>query len=248
VLFDIYRPLAYSTLADLVHHVRKELNFSQLIRVIHLSGCNIQDPTLTFSMQIMSAKLVINLLECIPEKTEFDKGLSLLSFNTNIFFSFVLFSIIWRAFFGLVVSNLGRVLLDRILDTFVNKFSNLRKQIPRLIEEEKEKEKKSKESQPNKLAKVEMTDTTIADNIKGNSFIQSFIYFVWYFFHLDRLQIFFDMFRLSNIIQDVSMGIKEHCLGIIKNNTNGNLTHTTTTTTTTTTTVDDSDPSTSSNE
>jgi hypothetical protein len=63
----------------------------------------------------------------------------------------------------------------------VNKFSNLRKQIPRLIEEEKEKEKKSKESQPNKLDKVEMTDTTIADNIKGlnfmNSFIESFILF-----------------------------------------------------------------------
>jgi transformation/transcription domain-associated protein len=93
VLFDIYRPLAYSTLADLVHHVRASLTFPQLTLVVHLSGRNIQDPTLPFSIQIMSAKLLINLLECIPGKYKFDEGFSFflsISFF-NLMVSFLMF-------------------------------------------------------------------------------------------------------------------------------------------------------------
>jgi transformation/transcription domain-associated protein len=40
------RPLAYSTLADLVHHVRQHLPFSDLARAVHLFTKNVHDETL----------------------------------------------------------------------------------------------------------------------------------------------------------------------------------------------------------
>lgn len=40
------RPLAYSTLADLVHHVRQHLSFSDLARAVHLFAKNVHDETL----------------------------------------------------------------------------------------------------------------------------------------------------------------------------------------------------------
>ena len=60
--FEILRPLAYSTLADLVHHVRTELTLAQLLKVIHLYARNVHDGTLPFSIQNMSAKLLLNLV------------------------------------------------------------------------------------------------------------------------------------------------------------------------------------------
>lgn len=40
------RPLAYSTLADLVHHVRHQLPLSDLDRAVHLFSKNVHDDTL----------------------------------------------------------------------------------------------------------------------------------------------------------------------------------------------------------
>ncbi|XP_033222256.1 transformation/transcription domain-associated protein [Belonocnema kinseyi] len=59
------RPLAYSTLADLVHHVRKQLPISDLARAIHLFSKNVHDQSLPTSIQTMSCKLLLNLVECI---------------------------------------------------------------------------------------------------------------------------------------------------------------------------------------
>eukprot|EP01114_Cavostelium_apophysatum_P014185 TRINITY_DN3613_c0_g1_i5.p1 TRINITY_DN3613_c0_g1~~TRINITY_DN3613_c0_g1_i5.p1 ORF type:complete len:3612 (+),score=1106.25 TRINITY_DN3613_c0_g1_i5:200-11035(+) len=98
---ETLRPLAYSTLADLVHHVRQDLTLPQLSRVVHLYSRNIHDSTLPFAIQTMSAKLLLNLVECIAKRNEAD--------------------------------GKGRALLVRILDAFVNKFSSLKKQIPKLL-------------------------------------------------------------------------------------------------------------------
>ena len=62
------RPLAYSTLADLVHHVRHELTADQLARVIHLYSCHLHNPTLTSGIQNMCTKLLVALMECIVIK------------------------------------------------------------------------------------------------------------------------------------------------------------------------------------
>lgn len=68
------RPLAYSTLADLVHHVRQHLPFSDLARAVHLFAKNVHDETLPTSIQTMSCKLLLNLVECIRARSEEEKG------------------------------------------------------------------------------------------------------------------------------------------------------------------------------
>lgn len=71
---ETLRPLAYSTLVDLVHHVRADLTLQQLSRVVHLYSCNIHDPTLPFGIQTMSAKILLNLVECIVRKNSESNG------------------------------------------------------------------------------------------------------------------------------------------------------------------------------
>lgn len=59
------RPLAYSTLGDFVHHVRHELKLDILAKAIYLFSKNIHDETLPTAIQIMSIRLLLNLVECI---------------------------------------------------------------------------------------------------------------------------------------------------------------------------------------
>lgn len=63
------RPLAYSMIADLVHHVREDLSISTLAHVVHIYSCNLHDPTLAPSIQTMCSKLLLNLTENVV-KTE----------------------------------------------------------------------------------------------------------------------------------------------------------------------------------
>lgn len=46
------RPLAYSTLADLVHHVRQHLNIHVLAKAVHLFSKNVHDESLPTSIQV----------------------------------------------------------------------------------------------------------------------------------------------------------------------------------------------------
>lgn len=69
-----YRPLAYSTLADLVHHVRQSLPLSNLSLAVNLFSKNVHDDSLPSSIQTMSCKLLLNLVECIRAKSEQDNG------------------------------------------------------------------------------------------------------------------------------------------------------------------------------
>ncbi|KAF8592382.1 hypothetical protein K439DRAFT_1323691 [Ramaria rubella] len=65
---SLFRPLAFSMLADLVHHVRTELNPLQLGRVIHIYSCNLHNQSLNGAIQTMCAKLLMNLVECVLQK------------------------------------------------------------------------------------------------------------------------------------------------------------------------------------
>ncbi|EMC93830.1 hypothetical protein BAUCODRAFT_75390 [Baudoinia panamericana UAMH 10762] len=65
------RPLAYTMLADLVHHVREELTPEQISKVVsvyvgHLAGDESVDLPGT-SYQTMSAKLLLNMAECMSK-------------------------------------------------------------------------------------------------------------------------------------------------------------------------------------
>ncbi|KAI8099099.1 uncharacterized protein BX664DRAFT_310101 [Halteromyces radiatus] len=70
---DTLRPLAYSMLADLVHHIRSDLSTSQLFRTVYIYSRNLHDGTLAPSIQTMCGKLLLNLIDCIikiPNKSE----------------------------------------------------------------------------------------------------------------------------------------------------------------------------------
>lgn len=64
------RPLAYSTLADLVHHVRQHLNIHVLAKAVHLFSKNVHDESLPTSIQTMSCKLLLNLVDCIRQRSD----------------------------------------------------------------------------------------------------------------------------------------------------------------------------------
>ncbi|XP_048580263.1 transformation/transcription domain-associated protein isoform X2 [Nematostella vectensis] len=64
------RPLTYSTLADLVHHVRTHLPLPHLSLAVHMFSKNVHDDSLPVSIQTMSCKLLLNLVECIRQKSD----------------------------------------------------------------------------------------------------------------------------------------------------------------------------------
>lgn len=71
--YETLRPLAYSTMADLIHHVRNELSISQIWKTVRVYCRNMHDNTLATSFQVMSAKLLLNFMERIiglPDKQE----------------------------------------------------------------------------------------------------------------------------------------------------------------------------------
>lgn len=71
---DTLRPLAYSTLVDLVHHVRMELSLEQISKIVFLYSRNIHDDSLPFAIQTMSSKLLLNLVETIIQKNNIENN------------------------------------------------------------------------------------------------------------------------------------------------------------------------------
>ncbi|KAI9850594.1 MAG: hypothetical protein M1838_005379 [Thelocarpon superellum] len=64
-VYETMRPLAYSMLADLIHHVRDALNKDQIRRTIQVYTKNLHDDFPGTSFQTMSAKLLLNMADCI---------------------------------------------------------------------------------------------------------------------------------------------------------------------------------------
>lgn len=66
-VYETMRPLAYSMLADLIHHLRESLNKDQIRRTIEVYTKNLHDDFPGTSFQTMSAKLLLNMAECIAK-------------------------------------------------------------------------------------------------------------------------------------------------------------------------------------
>ncbi|KAL4805091.1 hypothetical protein BDV18DRAFT_24971 [Aspergillus unguis] len=66
-VYETMRPLAYSMLADLIHHVREHLSRDQIKRTIEVYTKNIHDELPGTSFQTMSAKLLLNMAEKISK-------------------------------------------------------------------------------------------------------------------------------------------------------------------------------------
>ncbi|CCJ31022.1 unnamed protein product [Pneumocystis jirovecii] len=75
---ETLRPLAYSMLADLIHHVRSELNVKQISQTIRVYSANLHDWTLAISIQTMSAKLLLNMIDRIMKLPQQSEGRQLL--------------------------------------------------------------------------------------------------------------------------------------------------------------------------
>jgi transformation/transcription domain-associated protein len=70
---ETMRPLAYSMLADLIHHVRESLSPEQIRKTVEVYTRNLQDSFPGTSFQTMSAKLLLNMSEFIarmPNKVD----------------------------------------------------------------------------------------------------------------------------------------------------------------------------------
>ncbi|KAK1124236.1 hypothetical protein K0M31_006611 [Melipona bicolor] len=91
------RPLAYSTLADLVHHVRLLLPLNDVSRAVHLYSKNLLDQSLPTAVQMVSCKLLMNLVDTVRQRSDAEN------------------------------STQGRELLMRILLVFVLKFKTIAK-------------------------------------------------------------------------------------------------------------------------
>lgn len=65
---ETLRPLAISMLADLVHHIRNELTYKQIVLTIHRHCEMLHDPTLAPSIMTMCTKLLTNLVETIATR------------------------------------------------------------------------------------------------------------------------------------------------------------------------------------
>lgn len=66
-VYENMRPLAYSMLADLIHHVRDSLTPAQIKKTVEVYTRNLQDNFPGTSFQTMSAKLLLNMAECIAK-------------------------------------------------------------------------------------------------------------------------------------------------------------------------------------
>ncbi|KAH6689603.1 transcription-associated protein [Plectosphaerella plurivora] len=66
-VYESMRPLAYSMLADLIHHIRDQLSPAQIRKTVEVYTKNLQDNYPGTSFQTMSAKLLLNMAECIAK-------------------------------------------------------------------------------------------------------------------------------------------------------------------------------------
>ncbi|KAN0080763.1 hypothetical protein V8E54_003967 [Elaphomyces granulatus] len=66
-VYETMRPLAYSMLADLIHHVRDHLQRDQIRRTVEVYTKNLHDDFPGTSFQTMSAKLLLNMAEKISK-------------------------------------------------------------------------------------------------------------------------------------------------------------------------------------
>ncbi|KAL8711708.1 MAG: hypothetical protein Q9220_003879 [cf. Caloplaca sp. 1 TL-2023] len=66
-VYETMRPLAYSLLADLIHHVRDHLTPDQIRRTVDVFSRNLHDNFPGTSFQTMSAKLLLNMADSIAK-------------------------------------------------------------------------------------------------------------------------------------------------------------------------------------
>ena len=102
---EALRPLAYSTLADFVHHVRSMLTLPNLSIAVQLFSKNVYDESLPISIQRMSCKVI----SCFYFTTKSLRSKLLVPLNIKYFLSFficlTLWLLIWEVYLQCVFSK-----------------------------------------------------------------------------------------------------------------------------------------------
>ncbi|KAJ3510077.1 hypothetical protein NLJ89_g4881 [Agrocybe chaxingu] len=65
---EILRPVVYTAVADLVHHVKNELSASQLERIVYVYSSMMHNPALGFNLHTLFAKMMFGLTDAILAK------------------------------------------------------------------------------------------------------------------------------------------------------------------------------------
>jgi transformation/transcription domain-associated protein len=96
--YETLRPLAYTTLFDLINLARSQLALSQLAKVVRLYTANLHDTTLPFGIHTMSAKLLWHLVESIIRAKDLTEGTTVLDTELRRMCSeFVVTSILYQS-------------------------------------------------------------------------------------------------------------------------------------------------------
>ncbi|KAL3231163.1 Transcription-associated protein 1 [Nakaseomyces bracarensis] len=121
-MHETLRPLAYSTVADFIHNIRSELKLNDIEKTIKMYTDYLMDESLALTVQIMSAKLLLNLVERI---------LKLGKENPQ-------------------EAPRAKKLLMIIVDAYVNRFKKLNRQYNTIMKEHKEFEMKKADKKKNR--------------------------------------------------------------------------------------------------
>lgn len=76
--YSLRRPIAYSMLADMIHHVRSELTPNQLARVIRTYSAMLHNTATSGGFQTMCAKLLSTMTETVISKHTREGGAEIL--------------------------------------------------------------------------------------------------------------------------------------------------------------------------
>ncbi|SCU80809.1 LAMI_0B03796g1_1 [Lachancea mirantina] len=141
---ETLRPLAYSTVADFIHNVRGELSLEDIEKTVQMYTGFLLDESLALTVQIMSAKLLLNLVERILKLGKEVQNQAV------------------RA----------KKLLIIIIDAYITRFQNLNKQYDNLLKHhdvyEKDKAQKVALIKQDATTEVETPETWVAKIMEDN--------------------------------------------------------------------------------
>jgi hypothetical protein len=167
-------------LADLLHHVRADLDSAQLRRTIAIYSANLHDETLQASIQTMCAKLLLNLVDRIIKLPDLNDGTT-----------------------RPVTAKVARVMLFSILDTFRIKFEELNRVFPKQKDEDamdEDSEITLRQISDKRPIKTISATADSSDPIKGNLCLG--------FIHLD-VRWSLPLQKSSLWIQDITLRITQ---------------------------------------
>lgn len=83
---EMLRAAVYSAIADLVHHIRNELDVNQLRRIIEVYSGLIHNPTLGNNIHTLSTKMIFGLIEQVDKRETKEGAINLLGaiFETSL--------------------------------------------------------------------------------------------------------------------------------------------------------------------